>query len=467
MSKNKIAFIICGGLIGLLSIGAFVGSTESQNTQAGYVFRKQYVSDIKAVTHYFKSDIVYSLAQVICNLSRDTIAKNHDYYTSVVDEYVVYEEVTTHYTFDPDTWHSDVNVDTLDDYIELYTYTTTNKEEAITSIIGTISDEQNPQNKPFIKQVSYKGNIYDVTYYPVGMHYYERYEDDLEYDACGDMNYSAGGDYVYLYYAKDLRIGNPITYIHTQYEDKDGGTPHHVVGKRNYVKDQNGNDIDLNSDTNSDFVYLYYYVDGDCGFTVTYKIAGFGEFVQPNQFRMPEFESTWQHEMPGFGVQWYLKETRNPEDIPSFGGELTNDITLFGRVICYRTKTDEECATTFKNKFLKMDLIETTDPGRGDCSSKGWYALAKEFLVEALVDDIRQYIFSDADAYARLQAWAIANGETIVLTSNGSIEVSNLSNNSLVLNSNESSFVISILFIAVGFVVVTLFFVSKKRHSYK
>lgn len=78
---------------------------------------------------------------------------------------------------------------------------------------------------------------------------------------------------------------------------------------------------------------------------------------------------------------------------------------------------------------MHMNDVSTTNVSdTGACKGKsGYYALAKEAL-NKLSDEERAELVNDAyfaDAYARLQVWATANGETLSIDTSGAVSYSN------------------------------------------
>lgn len=67
----------------------------------------------------------------------------------------------------------------------------------------------------------------------------------------------------------------------------------------------------------------------------------------------------------------------------------------------------------FANNFLKMNSIDPSETGTGLCKTAGWYNDAKA-AYNGMLENDRALFNSDAayaNAVARLQAWAIANGD--------------------------------------------------------
>ena len=85
----------------------------------------------------------------------------------------------------------------------------------------------------------------------------------------------------------------------------------------------------------------------------------------------------------------------------------------------------EDLAFTYANIYLKFDSVLPSDQGTGLCISAGWFTSAKTAFLDAttpgdenfhLTKEARALICSNsfADAYARLCAWASANGQEVV-----------------------------------------------------
>lgn len=75
-----------------------------------------------------------------------------------------------------------------------------------------------------------------------------------------------------------------------------------------------------------------------------------------------------------------------------------------------QTITDEQVANTFIKKYMHMVSAPVGETGAGKCVSESWYATAKEAF-NKLTEDQRLLVTDNADVYARLEAWAVANGD--------------------------------------------------------
>ena len=75
-----------------------------------------------------------------------------------------------------------------------------------------------------------------------------------------------------------------------------------------------------------------------------------------------------------------------------------------------QTITDEQVANTFIKKYMHLDSAPVGETGEGKCVTESWYASAKEAF-NKLTEDQRLLVTDNADVYARLQTWAIANGD--------------------------------------------------------
>lgn len=75
-----------------------------------------------------------------------------------------------------------------------------------------------------------------------------------------------------------------------------------------------------------------------------------------------------------------------------------------------QTITDEQIANTFIKKYMHLDSAPVGETGEGKCVSESWYASAKEAF-NKLTEDQRLRVTDNADVYARLEAWAVANGD--------------------------------------------------------
>lgn len=75
-----------------------------------------------------------------------------------------------------------------------------------------------------------------------------------------------------------------------------------------------------------------------------------------------------------------------------------------------QTITDEQIANTFIKKYMHLDSAPVGETGEGKCVTESWYASAKEAF-NKLTEDQRLLVTGNADVYARLEAWAVANGD--------------------------------------------------------
>ena len=121
---------------------------------------------------------------------------------------------------------------------------------------------------------------------------------------------------------------------------------------------------------------------------------------------------------------------------------------------------NEQVVSEFINTYLHPE-VEHTNTGTGLCITDGWYDSAKEAF-NALTLEQRQIFVDDASYtqwFARLSAWAKANGDTFD-ASNMLVSASN--NNTLIID--DQNYLIVILTISVlSISVISLFAISKRK----
>lgn len=124
----------------------------------------------------------------------------------------------------------DLNKNAGGDWIYLGYKKTTSKENAITHIIADYYSKSQSQN---IISNGYNMQIINT-----------------------DLNKNASGKYIYLYYTRDTKVGEPLTEIIYQDRDKiQGGSVDGYNGLRSYTT---GELMDLNMGTSGDLIYLWF-----------------------------------------------------------------------------------------------------------------------------------------------------------------------------------------------------------------
>jgi len=102
----------------------------------------------------------------------------------------------------------------------------------------------------------------------------------------------------------------------------------------------------------------------------------------------------------------------------------TANISLYGTTYEYSNGTYFDPDNAILDSFVAANLhtdIAYTESGTGACKSSGWYTTAKAAF-NALTSRQRSLFVADitnySDAYKRLVAWAVANGESLSSTDN-------------------------------------------------
>ena len=126
--------------------------------------------------------------------------------------------------------------------------------------------------------------------------------------------------------------------------------------------------------------------------------------------------------------------------------------------------SDEEVVDLFVANYMHPE-IDYGDPGTGLCTTEGWYDDAK-VAFNQLTDTQRELFATNEkylQPYARLSAWAKANGDTFD-ASNMLVSASN--NNALIID--EQNYLVIIVTISMlSISVIALFAISKKRKTIK
>ncbi len=126
----------------------------------------------------------------------------------------------------------------------------------------------------------------------------------------------------------------------------------------------------------------------------------------------------------------------------------------------------EEAANNFETNYMHMTDVPTTEKGSGECISEGWYDDAKE-IWNSLDSSVREdFKTNHADAYARLKAWAVANGEAINESNDYVLETNDVHSLSSSINGNYSVEIIIITSaLVVSFALFSALFIAKKRKT--
>ena len=147
-------------------------------------------------------------------------------------------------------------------------------------------------------------------------------------------------------------------------------------------------------------------------------------------------------------------------------GSYTNQKSIALYKLEEVTKTNAQLAQEFVDNFMHMDDISTSNTlDTGECRGvSGYYANAKSAFF-ALTKEVRLLVATNhQEAFARLQAWARANGEEIVINS-GDYVVSKASNFLLVHDTNKISHLLAILSAVLTALTIVILssYVYKKR----
>lgn len=128
-------------------------------------------------------------------------------------------------------------------------------------------------------------------------------------------------------------------------------------------------------------------------------------------------------------------------------------------------ENDAEKVTTFVTNYMHMTDVSTDDVSdTGACKGEeGYYAKAKA-AYQQLLPSQRELFSTDAtyaDAWARFQAWAYANGDVI---ESGSLEIRTLNP---VLNSFDNSYMLYVLIGVIAISTICLCILIKRRRATK
>ena len=107
-------------------------------------------------------------------------------------------------------------------------------------------------------------------------------------------------------------------------------------------------------------------------------------------------------------------------------------------------------------------MKDASGEGNGYCISKGWYSLAKDEF-NKLTKEQRYILATEfTDAFDRLEAWAIANGESIIYQ-NGDYIVNSIKNPLQIIKNNSNSLILIISVVLIGTMLIVLGILAKKR----
>ena len=167
----------------------------------------------------------------------------------------------------------------------------------------------------------------------------------------------------------------------------------------------------------------------------------------------------------------YFKSTTTISDT----GNQVRYIQLY-KLIEEEVENDFDKALEFVNTFMHTE-ISVSDNGTGQCISAGWYTAAKAAFLNTSSSTATGYLQSAAqraivadsfsDYFARLQAWAAANGEEFEL-SDGDYIVVTASNRILPAFGDENSAAIPAIVVVIALATVTTgayFFLRKKKEN--
>lgn len=124
--------------------------------------------------------------------------------------------------------------------------------------------------------------------------------------------------------------------------------------------------------------------------------------------------------------------------------------------------TDKEVVDFFVNEYMHKE-VALTDVGTGLCKTNKWYAFAKEAYT-SLTEDQKTLFVSDPsynDYLARYNAWAVANGDSVI----GAGALSQVSTRNNVINTNNDMMIIAIISVAAAISFAGLFVFLKRRKT--
>ena len=127
-----------------------------------------------------------------------------------------------------------------------------------------------------------------------------------------------------------------------------------------------------------------------------------------------------------------------------------------------QSSSDAAIAAGYEDFCLLMDYISTSNKGSGFCITDDYYLHAKNEYNNTLTNDQKSLL--SANAVARLQAWAVANGD--VLASNPGTIAQAANNGVMNLVDNNSALIIVVItaFVTTTF-VAGYFFLHKKKEN--
>ena len=132
------------------------------------------------------------------------------------------------------------------------------------------------------------------------------------------------------------------------------------------------------------------------------------------------------------------------------------------------TIDDMKTLSEFTESFLDVagEYNSNTNKGTGNCVSEGWYLSAKEMFNDFLSDDQRMLFMYDdyyANPRARLEAWAYANNDTYVSSSNKLDKASSKSNFIFDELEEDGGLTIILLLLTSSSAILGLFVIYKKK----
>lgn len=131
----------------------------------------------------------------------------------------------------------------------------------------------------------------------------------------------------------------------------------------------------------------------------------------------------------------------------------------YGAIDMYvkESSSDSAIAAGYEDFYLMMDCDLTS---HGYCTSKGWYDYAKNVYNNTLTNSQKNEL--SANGVARLQAWAVANGD--VLTTNpGTITQASRINVIGVVSENTTALTIIVITAVLGFTTIGGYFLLRKK----
>ena len=139
---------------------------------------------------------------------------------------------------------------------------------------------------------------------------------------------------------------------------------------------------------------------------------------------------------------------------------VANSYSIYANAL---TETDAKVAEGYENMFLKMDAYPTSTTAKNICNNNNYYEDAKDFYNNVLTDGQKAAL--SADGLARLQAWAIANGD-VLETNPGTIVAGSNASQFAIIRNNSAMIIVLVASITAISVLGIYFILRKKKKNY-